>query len=157
MKANILAIILFVIIFGCKEKETEHKNIIQQFLNYSIETDGSSQISLSHLQQKGIISLSNQNIESQKTEANKMYGLIIQTIGEQLRDCDSLKQGYEILSVSESKDKKQYDENIQASEDESIYVLYCGNNIITHFLIKENKISSFSTMNKGSMKIFLQL
>lgn len=139
---------LIILLSGCEPQDAEQVELIQKFIK-SIE-DGKS---MKDMQKEGLLVKQIDQIEEGESEADSVYSMIIKSISDQVLNCNKM----EILDLDRSKRKKHFNENIVVPSNERVYILYCDDMIITRFLIRENKIASFSVMNKGGRKVFLLL
>lgn len=146
MKILILISITFLS-FCTLQKKQSHYKLIEDLIK-AVEADES------------IIYLKNNEIVSVKSgtsqEAYDTYNLILKSIKTQLKSCHQKKESYEILSLEESIARKQFN-SVIIPDSPDIYLLYCGSSIITKFLIKNEKIISFSTFDKGGVLVFIEL
>lgn len=151
---TIYIIILGLSIFSCQAQHLNHEIAIHTF----IASLKSGKETLKSIKEENILHISQEesNLEAQK-EYDSTFSIILKSLHQRLLDCDKEDNGLEVLSLNESKKEKGLDEELVVPERGSVYILYCGDTIITRFLIIDEKIASFSVINKSGRRVFLLL
>ncbi len=155
-KLIIIVGILVFAIFPCKGQTDVHKEISFSFLEQI--SSKNDKASFENLYDKEMLHTSqNYSQLKDKTEANVIYDMIIDAISEEIQKYNEPLENFEILTLKESKRHKKYSEhlNLPDNYEYHAYILYHNTNVITRFLIKENKIASFSVINKSGERFFV--
>ncbi|SMD35363.1 hypothetical protein SAMN04488029_2473 [Reichenbachiella faecimaris] len=152
---NIIIIVILTYLFGttCMCQNINDQELIQSFLN---EITSNQDITLEEFSKKGIFASSiNQEVEAQQ-ERESLFSLLAQSVQDEINGCKSLDDRVEILTLEESKRLKSFDEDLEIPDKGKVYILFCGNSVITRMLIIDNKIAAISTLNKSG-KLFFAL
>lgn len=109
------------------------------------------------MQKEDILANSNNQMNGGESKADSMYSIILKSISDQILICNKSKGKMEILGLERCINERGFNEKIDVPFNGRVYILYCNNTIITRFLIKEDKIASFSVISKGDRNFFLLL
>jgi hypothetical protein len=147
MQKTLISICILLLSMTNCNSQNNSKLAIESFIK-TIETNSSIQVLL----EKDLI-------DKVQANAKESYEMILKAIQDELKSCQKSDEQYQILSLKESINTKKVvgDELIIPDSGGDVYVFFCSNRVITYFLIKDNKIASFSTLNKGGKRVFLLL
>ena len=150
-KILLITSFLIALAFSCKAQQNNHTTLIHDFFK-----EINSSASFGDLYKQNILyTFEAYNKMKNKTEVDSIYTTIIRSIKEQVSKCNS--KPLEILTVDESFAKKKYKENLNIPSDYdcNAYIVFCDSTVVTRFLIRENRIASFSVIDKGGQSFFL--
>jgi len=152
MKNTLVIAIFTVMSLSCTAQNGSNRKLIESFITKIDSTKGD--ISISFFRENNFLYLSDEYEASvDKTDVDSMYSIVIKRVYNSLQ-CEN---DLEILTLEESQIENGYSEILHIPEDydNEIYVLYCKEDILLHFLIRNDKIFSFITMRKGRTRIFM--
>ena len=153
---NIITAVVSTFLFGtaCMSQNINDQELIQSFIN---GISSNPDASLEELRKKGIFASSINPEAGVQQESESLFSLLAQSIKEEIDECNSLDDRVEILTLEESKRLQNVDEDLEVPDEGKVYILFCGNSVITRMLIMDNKIAAVSTINKGGKQFFVIL